>query len=90
MKNKFTLNNKAQQILDKGGADYLDEVEDADLIEFASQITNDDGFWYGLTKGGYINFDSIVADAEQVQELNDARDLIEEFEDLYETISFEV
>lgn len=45
-----------------------------------AEIGTEDPF-YALTKGGYLKPESVLADAEQVKEVQDAADLVEAFID---------
>ncbi len=39
-----------------------------------------DGFWYDITKGGYINPVALLSDASQLEKLMEAIDIVESFE----------
>lgn len=46
----------------------------------AKKQGSSDGFWYGLTDGGYINPEEVLADQSQLKQLQDAVSLVKDFE----------
>lgn len=46
-------------------------------------INDDDGFWYDITDGGYIDPEDILADKKQIEKLKEAIKLVRSFESLY-------
>lgn len=48
-----------------------------------------DGFWYDLTKGGYFSPEEVMADPEQIVEMNKAIALVEQLEEIYERFACE-
>jgi len=43
-----------------------------------------DGFWYDLTKGGYIKPEEVLSDTKQLKQLQEAIDLVMSFEESLE------
>lgn len=62
------------------------ELDSETRQEIASCINEGDGFWYGLTEG-YINPETILADKEQLDKLNEALRTIQAFEALCNEIA---
>lgn len=86
---EFILKEKAQRIFDLGGSLNIPE-DDEELQNYANELSCTDGFGYGLFDGGYIQPSDIIACPEQLEELNNAIALVNEFKELYEMIASEI
>lgn len=67
----------------------FDGEENSELTEFVDSIDCSDGFWYGLTKGGYIKPESII-EGKDLERLLKAIKLVEKFEAIWDKISSEM
>lgn len=87
MKTKYKLKKEAQEILDLGGFDNLEEG--SELFEFSNELACSDGFGYGLFEGGYIRPEQIIEPSPELDELKKAIKLVAEYKELHETIAME-
>ncbi len=84
------LTEKAQRVLElvnKGkSANFIVDHDIEALGDFVSSVvTSSDEFWYSLTNG-YINFNSVMADKEQIKEVEHAIRVLCRLEDLINKI----
>jgi len=49
-------------------------------------IGSSEGFWYDLTKGGYFSPDDVMADPKQIKKMQEAIDLVQELEIIYDRV----
>lgn len=83
---KLKLNPLAQRILDHG--ESPNDIEEPELVEYMNSISKSDGFWYALNNG-YIDLNKIIIDKDQVNVLEEARELLTGLESIWEKISYE-
>ena len=48
--------------------------------ENAAPQGSSDGFWYDITRGGYIKPEDVLADPEQLEKVTEAVNVLESFE----------
>lgn len=77
------LTQLAQRVFDG------EDREQDELKDFIDSIDCSDGFWYGLTKGGYIKPESII-EGKDLERLLKAIKLVEKFEAIWDQISSEM
>jgi hypothetical protein len=65
------------------------ELEEGPLYDWISEQSCGDGFWYGLTEGGYIDPSQIIGDKAQLEKLEKAIELVKSFESIWRDCSFE-
>jgi len=51
-------------------------------LDEVAAIVDNEGFWYALTSGGYLNPKDVLEKSEDVDKVNQAIKIIREFEDL--------
>ena len=87
---EFKLTEKAKKVLElvKGGMS-ANEIDQGGLRSFIEDISTSDGFWYGLTGGGYINVENVIADVEQAKKIKEAINLLSKLEPLWNDITLE-
>lgn len=62
------------------------KLKEGITLDDICNINDDDGFWYDITDGGYIEPEDILADKEQIEKLKEAIKLVRSFESLYTDI----
>lgn len=62
------------------------KLKEGITLDDICNINDDDGFWYDITDGGYIEPEDILADKEQIKKLKEAIKLVRSFESLYNEI----
>lgn len=72
-------------------SDDLLEMEDVSpkLKSFIKEVlTSSDDFWYSLTNG-YVNYESLFANSEDLQKIREAIDILEEVQQVVKEIGLE-
>lgn len=62
------------------------KLKEGITLDDVCNINDDDGFWYDITDGGYIDPEDILGDEKQIKKLKEAIKLVRSFESLYNEI----
>lgn len=62
------------------------KLKEGITLDDICNIFEDDGFWYDIANGGYIEPEDILCDEEQIKKLKEAIELVKSFESLYTDI----
>lgn len=57
-------------------------IEDGEPMPVGSS----DGFWFDLTKGGYFNIEDVLEDPKQIKKMNEALELLQDLEEIYNQV----
>ncbi len=65
----------------------LDDIDRVELNEETQgYYGGSDGFWYDITDGGYFRIKDVIDDSKQINEIQNAIDLLRDLESLYEQL----
>ena len=85
---QFTENaKKTQELVQKGH--HPNDIENDNIGEmggFVNNISCSDGFWYGLTDGGYIELTKLL-EGDDLQKAQEAVKLLQKVEEVWQEIS---